>query len=223
MNLRGALLDVDGTLVLSVDAHARAWSEALAEAGYAVPPERVRPLIGMGGDRVLPRLVPELNDREDPGRSVAERRREIFLERHARRLQAAPGSRELLERMKLDGLRLVAATSAKPDELAALLKAAGAEDLIEGATTADDAESSKPAPDIVEAALERSGLRPAEVLMLGDTPYDIESARKAGVGVVALRCGGFPEATLDGAVAVYDDPAHLLREYERSPFSARSE
>jgi HAD superfamily hydrolase (TIGR01509 family) len=221
MTLQGALLDVDGTLVLSVDAHAQAWSEALAEAGYDVAPERVRPLVGMGGDRVLPRLVPELNDTEDPGKSVAARRRQIFLERHAPRLQAAPGSRDLLERMKLEGLRLVAATSAKPDELISLLKAARVQDLIEGATTSDDAESSKPAPDIVEAALERSGLRPAEVLMLGDTPYDIESARKAGVGVVALRCGGFPESTLDGAVAIYDDPAHLLREYDRSPFSVR--
>ncbi|MDQ3870406.1 MAG: HAD family hydrolase [Chloroflexota bacterium] len=216
--LRGVLLDVDGTLVLSVDAHARAWSESLAEAGHQVPPERVRPLIGMGGDRVLPELVPGLNDQQDPGKSIVERRRQIFLERYAPGLQAAPGSRELLLRMRGSGLRLVAASSAKPDELTVLLRAAGADDLIETATSSDDAESSKPAPDIVHAALERSGLRPEEVLMLGDTPYDIESATKARVAVVALRCGGFPESTLDGAVAVYDDPAHLLREYDQSPF-----
>ena len=219
VRLRGVLLDVDGTLVLSVDAHARAWAEAFDETGYDVPPERVRPLIGMGGDRVLPQLVPGLNDAEDPGKSIAERRRELFLETHAPRLEAARGARELLERMKADGLRLVAASSAKQDELGALLEAARVEELIETATTSDDAESSKPAPDIVQAALERSGLRPDEVLMLGDSPYDIESAKKAGVAVVALRCGGFPESTLDGAVAVYDDPAHLLREYDHSPFA----
>ncbi len=100
-----------------------------------------------------------------------------------------------------------------------LLDRAGVADLIDDATSSDDAKSSKPAPDIVEAALASSGLRADEVVMLGDTPYDIESAARAGVGVIAVRCGGFPDDTLAGALAIYDDPAHLLRDYESSPLA----
>ncbi len=84
-----------------------------------------------------------------------------------------------------------------------------------------DAGSSKPAPDSVQVALQKAGLRPDEVLMLGDTPYDIESAGKANVGLIALRCGGFPDETLEAALAIYDDPAHLLREYASSPLGRR--
>lgn len=221
MALDGVLLDVDGTLVLSVDAHAQAWSAALAEAGHQVPPDRVRPLVGMGGDRVLAALVPGLDDEREPGAGIAERRRRIFLEHHASTLQPAPGARELLERLRAEGLRLIAATSAKEDELEVLLGRAGVDDLIESATTSNDAESSKPAPDIVEAALDHSGMAADRVLMIGDTPYDIESAGRAGVSVIALRCGGFPESTLSAALAIYDDPADLLANYQRSPLAAR--
>ena len=158
MPLRGVILDVDGTLVLSVDAHAEAWSDSLREAGHDVPPDRVRPLIGMGGDRVLPQLVPGLQEDDPEGKRIAERRGEIFLERYAPDLAPAAGARELLERLRADGLQLVVASSAKENELTVLLERAGVPDLIEQQTSSDDAESSKPAPDIVNAALERSGL-----------------------------------------------------------------
>lgn len=219
MSLRGVLLDVDGTLLLSVDAHARAWSDALREAGHAVAPERVRPLIGMGGDRVLPRLVPGLEEDDPKGTHIAQRRSEIFLERYAPELKAAPGARPLLERMQADGLQLVIASSAKADELGVLLERAGVADLIRLKTTSDDAEDSKPAPDIVSAALDNGRLRADEAVMLGDSPYDIEAAARAGVAVIAVRCGGFPDDTLRGALAIYDDPAHLLRAYEASPLA----
>ena len=219
MTLRGVLLDVDGTLVLSVDAHAQAWSDAFAEAGHDIPAERVRPLIGMGGDRVLPELVPGLNDEDGAGARIAERRSEIFLDRYAPDLQAAPGSRALLERLRDAGLRRVIASSAKEDELQVLLEKAGVSDLTDEETSSDDAEESKPSPDIIEAALRTSGLSAHEVVMLGDTPYDVDAAGRAGVGVIAVRCGGFPDETLRGAIAIYDDPAHLVREYEASPLA----
>lgn len=216
MPLRGVLLDVDGTLVLSVDAHARAWVDALREAGHEVPLERVRPLIGMGGDRIIPMLLPGMTE-DDPGaHGILERRKEIFLELHAPSLAPAPGARALLERMRADGLQLIVASSAQADELAELLERARVTDLVGERATSDDAETSKPAPDIVQAALERAGLGAQETVMLGDTPYDIEAAGAAGVGVLALRCGGFPDETFRGALAVYDDPAHLLREYDAS-------
>jgi phosphoglycolate phosphatase-like HAD superfamily hydrolase len=100
-----------------------------------------------------------------------------------------------------------------------LLKAAQVDDLLDKdeATTSSDAEASKPAPDIVEAALSKLKLEPSEVLMLADTPYDIKSAQGAGVRMIAVRCGGFDDEQLAGAIAIYDDPADLLAHYADSP------
>ncbi len=211
---RGVILDIDGTLVLSNDAHARAWVEAFTEHGYSIPFERVRPLMGMGGDKLLPTLVPDLSSTEGVGKQIAERRKEIFLTRYAPTLQAAPGARPLVERMRDAGLRLVVASSARRDELEALLKAAQVDDLLDQRVTASDAKESKPAPDVVGVAMDRIGLPPGQVVMLGDTPYDIESAGKLGVRTLAVRCGGFDDARLAGAIAIYDDPADLLAHYD---------
>ncbi len=208
------ILDIDGTLVLSNDAHARAWVEAFTEHGYSIPFERVRPLMGMGGDKLLPTLVPDLSSTEGVGKQIAERRKEIFLTRYAPTLQAAPGARPLVERMRDAGLRLVVASSARRDELEALLKAAQVDDLLDQRVTASDAKESKPAPDVVGVAMDRIGLPPGQVVMLGDTPYDIESAGKLGVRTLAVRCGGFDDARLAGAIAIYDDPADLLAHYD---------
>ena len=217
--MRGVLVDVDGTLVLSNEAHARSWSEALAEHGYRVSPTEIVGLVGMGGDRVLPVLVPGLDDEHEPGRTISRRRREIFLERHAPDLEAAPGARALLQRFRDDGLLVVVGSSATQEELTTLLDIAQVADLVEETTSTDDAESSKPAPDIVQAALTRAGLDAADALMLGDTGYDIESAGRAGVRLVAVRCGGWSDDALDGALAVYDDPADVLAHYDASPFA----
>jgi phosphoglycolate phosphatase-like HAD superfamily hydrolase len=113
----------------------------------------------------------------------------------------------------------VVASSAKKDELESLLKAARVDDLIPRRTTSDDAEQSKPAPDIVEVALKSIDKDPQHVVMLGDTPYDVESAGKAGVGVIAVRCGGHGDQELDGALAIYDDTADVLAHYDESPLS----
>lgn len=215
--VRGVILDVDGTLVDSNDAHAHAWVDALAEHGINVEFERVRPLIGMGGDKLLPE-VSGIEEETPEGKRISKRRSEIFKERYLPKLKAFPSAKELLQRMRDEGLKLVVASSAKEDELNPLLKIAGASGLVEEKTSSDDAENSKPDPDIVKAALESSGLAPGEVLMLGDTPYDIESASRARVRVVAVRCGGWKDADLSGAIAVYDGPADLLAQYESSPF-----
>lgn len=218
MALQGVLLDIDGTLLLSNQAHAQSWVDAFAEFGYEVPLEKVLPLIGMGGDRVIPILVPGLSEGEDPGKSIASRRGEVFMSRYVDTLEPAPGARDLLLRMRQDGLKLVVASSAKQAELGALLNRAIVADLIDVTTTSDDAQESKPAPDIVQVALQKSGLEPPQVLMLGDTPYDAESARNAGVGMVALRCGGHSDTALAEALAIYDNPADLLAHYDASPF-----
>lgn len=215
--VRGILLDVDGTIVLSNDAHAWAWVEVFAEYGYDIPFEKVRPLIGMGGDQLLPALIPELNAEEGLGKRISDRRREIFLSKYASTLRPAPGARALVEKMLQSGFRIIISSSANEEELDTLLKAAEVSDLHIEATTASDVEKSKPAPDVVAAALEEIQMKPGEVFMLGDTPYDISAAQKCQVPVIAIRCGGFPEEQLKGAVAVYNDPQDLLNHYQESP------
>lgn len=221
MPLQGVILDVDGTLVLSNDAHAQAWVEAFADYGYEIEFDGVRPLIGMGGDQVVPRLVPGLPGDEGKGKEIADRRKELIIEKFGATLKSAPGSRELVERMRQDQLQLIIASSATSEELGILLKAAHVDDLLDEATTSSDADASKPAPDIVQAALKKIGLLADQVVMLGDTPYDIESARGASVDVIAFRCGDFPNQQLQGAIAIYDHPADLLAHYDESPLGRR--
>jgi HAD superfamily hydrolase (TIGR01509 family) len=133
-------------------------------------------------------------------------------------LRPFPGAKELLARMKQQGLRLGVASSAKEDELKGLLHLCGADEYVEARTSSDDAASSKPDPDIVEAALKHIGLKADTMILLGDTPYDVEAAKCAGVAVVALRCGGWGDSDLDGAIQVYDNPADLLAHFDESPF-----
>lgn len=216
--MRAVLLDVDGTLIDSNDAHARAWVDVGDEFGYEVEFGRVRWMIGMGGDRVLPELT-GLEEESEEGRRMLDRRGEIFRERYLPRLAAFPGAHELLRRLRDDDRKLVIATSASEQDLTALLEQARLEELIDGSTNSDEAESSKPAPDIVEAALDKAGVPASEVVMLGDTPYDVKAAQRAAVRIIALRCGGWSDRELRGAAEVYDDPADLLNNYDRSLLS----
>jgi phosphoglycolate phosphatase-like HAD superfamily hydrolase len=147
---RAVLLDVDGTLIDSNDAHARAWVAALADAGYAVPFEQVRPLIGMGGDKMLPALVPGASDDTEPGKTILRRRLEIFKERALPGIRPTRGARELLEAVKARGARVVIATSAKKAELDELLARGDLGPLVDVASTSDDAAESKPDPDIID-------------------------------------------------------------------------
>jgi phosphoglycolate phosphatase-like HAD superfamily hydrolase len=213
--LHTVLLDIDGTLLDSNDAHARAWVDAFAAHGYVVPFEAVRPLIGMGGDKLIPKLT-GLHPESPEAKRLGETRSEIFLDRELPTLRPTLGARELLEHMRLRGLELVVATSAKADEVQALLRQAGVADLIEAASSADDAERSKPDPDIVRAALSAVRRPASHSLMLGDTPYDVEAATRARVPIIALRCGGWADAALEGATEIYDDPGDLLAHYEES-------
>ncbi|MHC5735749.1 HAD family hydrolase [Nostoc sp.] len=216
MALEGVILDVDGTLVLSNDAHANTWVEAFAAYDLEVPFETVRPLMGMGGDQLIPKVVPELNSEEGTGKAIAKLRKELLFDKYIAQITAANGSRKLILKMQKSGLHLVVASSASSQELDIMLKIAQVDDLLTEVTTSDDAEASKPAPDIVEAALNKGQITPDKVVMIGDSPYDIESAGKAGVAVIGLRCGGFSDEQLSGAIAIYNDPEDLLQHYDSS-------
>ena len=212
-----AILDVDGTLVDSNDAHARAWVEAFAEQGIAVAFGHVRRCIGMGGDKLMPE-VSGIDESSDLGQRVANRRGEIFKDRYLPRIQPFPKTRELVERLAAEGFRLAVASSAKDDELDPLLERAGVSDLLPNRTSSDDADHSKPDPDIVVAALKRTGCEASQAIMLGDTAYDVAAAKRAGIEIVGLECGGWTREALAGAIDVYRDPADLLARFESSIF-----
>lgn len=218
--IEAVLLDVDGTLLDSNDAHARAWVDAFAEAGHDVEFGQVRQLIGQGSDKLL-LATTGIEKSSEAGEALAQRRTQIFLERYITGVRPFVHARELLERMRRDGLRLVVATSAGEREMEPLLEILGVQHLLFARTSSDDAKQSKPDPDIVQAALGRAGTSPGGALMLGDTPYDVAAARRAGVQTVALTCGGWQRDALGGALAVYASPGDLLARYDGSPFAQR--
>lgn len=219
-DLRAVLLDVDGTLVDSNDAHARAWVDAFDHFGHGVTFEQVKALIGKGGDKILRELA-GIDVESEQGKEIEELRGQLFMREYLPQLRPFPKARDLLLRLREDGLYLVIATSAKQAEMDALLDVCGAHGIVDACTSSDDAERSKPDPDIIYAAMAKAEALASECLMLGDTPYDVESARRAYVPTVALRTGGWPDSELAHAVAVYDDVADVLAHYARSPFVER--
>ena len=204
-----AVLFVDGTLVDSNDAHAHAWVDAFAASGITVDFAHVRRSIGMGGDKLMPEVA-GITEESPLGKQIGERRGDIFTSRYLPQIRPFPGARELVAAIKARGLAAVAASSAKEDELRALLRIAGAESLLDAATSSDDAEESKPDPDIIHAALRKAHAEPTNAVLIGDTPYDVEAAGRAGVDCIAFRCGGWQDPDLRGTIAIYDGPADLL-------------
>jgi HAD superfamily hydrolase (TIGR01509 family) len=215
------LLDVDGTLVDSNDAHAQAWFDVLQHNGYHADLARVRELIGKGGDKLIPEVT-GLEASSHDAKRLASERGTHFQRVYLPHLRPFPKVEALLRRFSTGGLRLVVASSAKDDELRPLLELCGALPYVEHQTSSDDAKHSKPDPDIVRAALAKAQCAPGEAVMLGDTPYDVEAALRAGVRAVAVRSGGHPDALLSRAVAVYDDAADLLANFETSIFAQRT-
>lgn len=216
----GVILDVDGTLIDSNDAQAHAWVDAMASQGHDVPFEKVRPLIGMGGDKVLPEVLGIEKDSEE-GKQISAKRKEFVKTRYLSTIKSFPQAKELLEYMHNCGLKLVIATSAEPDEIEQTLKIVGphVQSQMEKQTTSKDAKQSKPDPDVMKVALEKSGFSADEVVMIGDTPYDLEAAAKAGVKSIAFRSGGWEDKDLAQAIAIYTDTADLLAHYDTSPLA----
>ena len=208
----GAILfDVDGTLIDSNDLHAAAWQQAFRHFGIELGLETIREQVGKGGDNLIPALVPE--DRaEQESEAIEEFRSDLFARDYLPRVQPFPGVRGLFEKLYAHGIKIVLATSAGREELGFHRSLIGCEDLLHAATSRDDVEHSKPCPDIFEAALAKvKPLKPSEVLIVGDTPWDMKAAAKAGMKAIAVRCGGFSDDSLKaaGAAAVYQGPAEL--------------
>jgi len=219
-SIKGIILDVDGTLIDSNHAHADSWYRALRGHGFQVSFDKIRTLIGMGSDNFLPAAVGIEND-SPLAKEIAKQKGDFFKSDYLSTLKPFPNVPELLERMRSDGLRLVVGSSSEPDELESLVEIAGATQYLETQISFGDVENSKPNPDIVHTALNKLQLNANEVILIGDTPYDIEAASKAGVRTIALRCGGWNDSDLEGALAIYNSPADLLANYQTSPLSVQ--
>ena len=209
-----ALLDIDGTLLDSTYQHAVAWARAFADAGSPVPVWKLHRHIGMGGDRLIPAVTSE---------EVARTLGEELTERHTKaydemitETRLLPGARELLDGLRSVGLEVVLASSSQPRHAQHALELLEAGERTDAWTTSEDASESKPDPELLEAALERVG--GSRAVMIGDATWDVYAAAKVGIPTIALLSGGFGEAELRsaGAVAVYDDPAALLRSLDEA-------
>jgi len=222
--LKAVLFDVDGTLVDSNDLHAAAWQDAFREFGHEVALGAIRKQIGKGGDTLLPVFVSR-QEVKSHGEKMIERYAAILKERYLGQAKPFPHVPELLMHIRKDGLRIALASSAKKEMLESLKKIAKIEGLTDIDTTSDDAEASKPNPDIFEATMKRLGdVVPGEAIVVGDTPYDVQAATKAGLRTIGLTCGGWAEAELieAGCIAVYRDPADLLANYDSSALAAKA-
>ena len=213
------LFDVDGTLVDSNDAHADAWVTAFRAHGVTVDWIRVRRSIGMGGDKLMP-AVSGLDETSKEGSAIAEDRGKIFKRDFLPHIKPLRNAAKLVAAVKERGYIAVAASSAAKDELTPLLRIAGADSLMDAKTSSDDAEESKPEPDIILAALKRAKASAGRAVLIGDTPYDVEAGLRAGVKVIGFRCGGWSDADLAGAIAIYDGPWDLLEKLDGSPLGA---
>ena len=212
----GVLFDVDGTLVDTTYLHAVAWWEALRQQDHDVPMAEIHRGIGMGSDKILDHLLGA--DRDKAADEDLTTAHDVLYGAWWERLRPLPGAPELLRTCAERGLAVVLASSAKERELGILREVIDADDAITAATSSSDAEQSKPAPDILEAALHQSGVDPRRCVFVGDSIWDVKAAAKLDIPCIGLVCGGTSAAELReaGAIATYDDPAALLRELESS-------
>lgn len=195
--------------------HCLAWSRALQDAGEWAPMNAIHRLIGMGGDQ----LVEELLGHDSPAARAARPR---FYEELVDEGKAFPGARDLLYRIHGLGLGVVLATSAPADELSQLLETLDADGAIDGQTTADEVDHSKPDPEVFLAAMERNAIDPQRALAVGDSVWDIRAARAAGIGCITVESGGFSQHELSeaGSIRVYRDVAELLAQLLTSPIAS---
>ena len=214
--LQAVIFDVDGTIIDSVDLHAEAWRVAFEKFGKNFPFHEIRRQIGKGSDQLLPVFL-SVQELDQFGKELDEYRSEIFKRDYLPRVQAFAKVRELFQQIKNDGKQIILASSAKADELDTYKKIARIDDLIESETSSEDADKSKPHPDIFQAALAHlQDVEPENAVVIGDTPYDAQAASKANLKTVGVLSGGWTEEELRraGCTAIYRDAEDLLLHYD---------
>jgi HAD superfamily hydrolase (TIGR01509 family) len=206
----GVLFDVDGTLIDTTYLHTVAWWEALRQHDADVPMAEIHRAIGMGSDKLLDHLLGDDRDRSDDDELSTDH--DILYGAWWERLRPLPGAADLLRAVAKRGVAVVLASSAKEAELKRLRQVLDADDTIAAATSSSDAEQSKPAPDILQAALDQSDVDPRRAVFVGDSVWDVQAAGRLDIPCIGLACGGTSAAELSeaGAIATYEDPAALL-------------
>ncbi|MFL6529943.1 MAG: HAD family hydrolase [Chthoniobacterales bacterium] len=215
---RAVLFDVDGTLVDSNELHVDAWDEAFRHFGKQFTRAQLHEQVGKGGDNYIPSLL-NAAEVQSFGDELNKFRGDIFKEKYMDRVQPFPKVRELFERIRNDGKRIVLASSGNEDEIQHYIKLLNVRDVADVYTTKTDVKHSKPNPDIFARALTLVDVSADDAVVVGDTPYDVQAAKKIDVRTIGVLCGGFPEDQLraSGAIAIFHDPADLLENYTRSP------
>lgn len=215
--MNAVIFDVDGTLVDSVDLHAKAWQETLAHFGHPVQFQQIRSQIGKGGDQLMPVFLSKA-EIESQGKAIEKFRGELFKKNYLSQVKSFPKVRELFEQLLNDKWKIALASSAKGDELKIYKEICRIDDLIDTETSSDDAEKSKPHPDIFQAAVGRLKMSPEDCMVVGDSPYDAQAATKAGIASIGFLSGGFSRAALNAAGyrTLYDGAADLLANYHQS-------
>ena len=214
MELQAILLDIDGTLIDSNDKHAHCWVEAFAHFGKQVAWDDVRVQIGKGGDLLVPDTL-DAREMQKFGEPLKKYRGELWKEKYMHGVRPFPGAVDAMHALHERGLKLALASSSNPDEVEYYVELLGVGDLLKGTTSKEDAELSKPSPEIFQAALERVKSDPARTLAVGDTPYDIVAAHRTPVPIAAVLCGGFPRETLTKAEFLFDDLPAMVKELDR--------
>jgi len=214
--MKAVIFDMDGTLVDSVDLHAKAWQEAFAHFGHDISFADCRSQIGKGGDQLLPFLLSQ-EEADRNGKEIEKYRGDLFKKKYLSQVKAFPAVREMIQLFLSDDWKIALASSAKGDELQIYKDIAQISDLIETETSSEDADKSKPHPDIFLAAHKLLGNVPKECcVVIGDSPFDAEAGRKAGMQAVGVLCGGFPEQDLRkaGCQAIFQGPADLIKRFD---------
>jgi HAD superfamily hydrolase (TIGR01509 family) len=216
--ISAVIFDLDGTLVDSNDLHVDAWDETFRHFGKEFPRARLHQHIGKGGDKYLPEFLTE-SELRSIGAELEQFRADVFKRNYLARVRPFPKVRELLQRIREEGKRIALASSGNENEIEHYIKLAEIGELVEAQTTKTDVSNSKPSPDVFRRALALLHLQPSEAIVVGDTPYDVQAAKKIDLPTVGLLCGGFSEDDLraSGAIAIFKDPADLLVHYARSP------
>ncbi|HEV3485392.1 MAG TPA: HAD family hydrolase [Vicinamibacterales bacterium] len=209
--LQALILDIDGTLVDSNDMHADCWVEAFAHFGRKVDWDIIRRQIGKGGDLLVPDTL-DAREMRAFGKELKEYRGDLWKRRYMPDVKPFDGVRDVLRELHARRIRIAFASSSNPDEVEYYVELLGAGDLLEGSTSKEDAQMSKPSPEIFEAALERVGSDPRYTFAVGDTPYDVLAAHRIPLPIVALLSGGFPRELLAKAEFVFDDMRDVVKE-----------